>query len=118
MVAGKLAKYTGTSVLAEKQVFKGHPDGESEQPFLLGIIEQKKAKGQRGFWARYRWRVDLGTFRTLAASRLLSPSTLANSNGEMIRCGRPSFSALPLGSLKTSLDPLDHSAAFEFRNRP
>ena len=44
MVAGKLAKYTGTSVLAEKQVFKGHPDGESEQPFLLGIIEQKKRK--------------------------------------------------------------------------
>ena len=40
--------------------------------------EPKFPSGQKGFWARYRWRVDRGTPKALAAARVLSPFTLAS----------------------------------------
>ena len=52
------AKYTGIAVLAEKQVFRGHPDGDSELPFLLGWLRgviSLSACWPRDVWPKSTW---------------------------------------------------------------
>lgn len=64
--------------------------GDQTGSFCSGK-RRKVSAGQGRFLATYRYRVDLGTSRSIAAFRALSPSILANCRAESVLRGRPSF---------------------------